>query len=922
MGDSSKKVVIETYQSKLLGMSEHQIRESEIALLVSELTGSLTEEQLKSVLHKNDNLQIKAAAGSGKTKTLVSLILHEIAKGVKPCDIIVFTFTQKAAGELLTRILSSAKRLFPDTDFDGMYIGTIHGWCLKYIENKRNISNFMILDELHTESLVLRLYDSIGVENYSGKKYPLGSEIFLGDMDIIWNEGVERISNIKAIAAFHSFRDLLQSNRMLSYGEMIFQAIEELHNDKNFACKLLCIDEYQDVNNIQVDLAQLMGEKGARIVAVGDHRQSIYQWRGSNPDRLLQMKDDFPNVQEFKLRHNFRSIDDIVRLANRFSFDFLEDDSDDEMIASRSRTDFERVIHVEVSDQKQQAIAIADSLLELHSKGVKWSDCAILMRSLRHGSFEIIEELTARGIPVGGPGANKGIHFVDSVFLPILDWLILASDIKESQEYLDTMEKASSELEAILDLKGSELDAFWRGINSWLEKIVKNNNESYDIRSGFYAFLAEAEILVSLEEEAYINGIALLSQFMRSVEEIYRRRIPGINRRKVVGILKELKFSIHRDLYSYGETVPVELESERVVLSTIHQAKGLEWNVVFLPNLNKGLMPLRNRPRFTKIEGNFSESYGTTLKEESRLFYVGITRARELLVLIGATGDGTKESSFSSSVRAAGIIAIKSSEFPNMIKKIKPHGWQSAYENYLRIGISDLLMFLECPFEYGLRKRAGIQPAIGQELGFGQGLHEVLRRRLEASGDWELQQFEIAAKQLVWLPYMSENDEAKNRKRIAIMAHEIQKLGLLKAKQKTELDVDIIWSNALLQGTIDGVIEEKDGSVLIRDWKSNIHEEFIERYNRQLQLYAIALEHKDVDVSSAEYIDVGASSKQGVVVKNGVDISMNTKHELRATIDLAISTISSGKFSPTPSKHSCGSCDMSSICKYKNVGAK
>lgn len=903
-------------------MEEANFDDLDLQLIVSELTDSLTEDQLNSVLHKNDNLQIKAAAGSGKTKTLVSLIMYEIARGVKPSDIIVFTFTEKAAGELLNRILSSAQKLFADKDFDGMYIGTIHGWCLKYLETNLNISNFMILDEIHTESLVLRLYDSIGVEDYSGKKYPLGSEIFLGDMDIIWNEGTERVTTERAIEAFGRFQDLLKNNRMLSYGEMIFQSIEILKNDLEFSCKLLCIDEYQDVNNIQVDLAQLIASKGARVVGVGDHRQSIYQWRGSNPDRLLQMKDDFADVKEFKLRHNFRSEDSIVQLANQFASDFLGDSPGDEMISSRSSFDYDRVLHVEVTDQKMQAMAIADSLLDLHVKGVKWSDCAILMRSLRHGSFEIIEELTARGIPVGGPGANKGIQFVETVFLPILDWLILASDKKDSQEYFDVMERASTELEAALSLDGQKLSDFWSAINNWLDRILKNNNESYDIRSGLYTFLSEAKILVSLEAEAVVNGIALLSQFMRSVEEIYRRRIPGINRRRVLGILKELKFSIQRDLYSYGETIPVELESERVVLSTIHQAKGLEWNVVFLPNLNQGLMPLRNRPRITKIDGDFSTKYGTTLREEARLFYVGITRARELLILLSAIGTGAKESVFRQSLKSTGVKSIRHDQFAGAVDTLNAEKWHSSYETFLRIGISDLLMFLECPFEFGLRKRAGIQPAIGQELGFGQGLHEVLRRRLEASEDWGLEQFEKTANELVWLPYMSESDEIRNRKRIADMALKIQQLGLLKAKQKTELDVDIVWSNALLQGTIDGVVEEIDGSVLIRDWKSNIHEEFIERYDKQLQLYAIALEHKNLDVSSAEYIDVGASSKQGKVVRNGVDISSDAKQKLRESVDVAISTIASGKFPPTPSNHSCGSCDMSNICKYKKSVSK
>jgi DNA helicase-2/ATP-dependent DNA helicase PcrA len=324
----------------------------------------------------------------------------------------------------------------------------------------------------------------------------------------------------------------------------------------------------------------------------------------------------------------------------------------------------------------------------------------------------------------------------------------------------------------------------------------------------------------------------------------------------------------------------------------------------------------------TKIDGDFSVNYGTTLKEEARLFYVGMTRARELLILLSSTGVGAKKSAFEQSISSRGITAITPSGFSKEVELLTTTNWKSSDETYLRIGISDLLMFLECPFEYGLRKRAGIQPAIGQELGFGQGLHEVLRRRLESMDDWAIEKFKETANELVWLPYMSESDEIRNREKIAEMALKIQQLGLLKAKQKTELDIDIVWSNALLQGTIDGVVEEVDGSVLIRDWKSNIHEEFIERYDKQLQLYAMALEDKNIDVSSAEYIDVGASSKQAKIVKKDVDISIDAKQELRGLVEVAISTIADGKFQPTPSAHSCGACDMSSICTYKKGGAK
>ena len=190
---------------------------------------SLLIEQQKPFSRSTRNAVILAAAGSGKTRTLVHLVANDIAKGIPPSDIIVFTFTTKAAEELLARIHLLTTEHFPETSLNGMYIGTIHAWCLKYLIEQSDYYNFTPIDELHIDALISRLYDILEIGGTYGLQYPRAIDRFIADVEIFFNENLtSKQVPVNISSSIERFIKVLRDNRLISFGSMIRYAIEHL----------------------------------------------------------------------------------------------------------------------------------------------------------------------------------------------------------------------------------------------------------------------------------------------------------------------------------------------------------------------------------------------------------------------------------------------------------------------------------------------------------------------------------------------------------------------------------------------------------------------------------------------------------------------------------------------------------------------
>jgi len=857
------------------------------------------------------------------------MIASDLVSGTKPSDIIAFTFTEKAADELLVRIHTLVKKNLPDLDLSNMYVGTIHGWCFQYLLEKPEFYNSTPLDELHTDVLISRLYDTLELEKSYGLSYPYGVTKFLSDLNLFYNEHLDFDdvpSKIKP--SIVAFIEITKKNRLMTYGEMIRSTVYHLGQEGPISeLKHLYIDEYQDVNPAQVELIKAMVQPATNISVVGDDMQCIYQWRGSDVGRIVNFPSEFKDASVHHLKSNYRSRPPIVELANAIANTVSVQDSRKAMAPKRIGDASQVVGWVSVDDVTEQAITIADIVTAYKKNGVPLNCISILLRSVYGSGRPIIDELIARGIDVECPILNRGGEFINDFLIPLFNWLRKEPIPPKSHE---DEQKIESEALAIWAAAqkwvGADIseEDFWLALEPWSEAIDQRKNEAYDIRNQLYRFLDACYIRIAPEDSNLMVGIGLASQIIRSVEEIHRRRLSGEARKTIRQTMSEAYFALIRNQETFGESMPINTNIDGVLITTIHQAKGLEWPIVIVPSLVERKFPIAHKGHGTSFDDSVALRYGTTVNDERRLFYVAITRARERLFLLDYSKNGhTKRSRFLDE------LALNTPIIQQDLSNIDPSIWRVASEDILdkekpplRVGLSDLLLYLECPFQFGLRRVAGIQPSIGDELGFGKGLHEIIQRRSESAKSWSEKELKDEVTRHVILPYMSKEMEIKFQKIAFERVKKLDSLGVIDSNVETEVPIEVIFDHGILSGTIDYLRNNGDGTQTIIDWKSNIHEKYRPRYEKQLQVYTYAIMKTGSSVRDAQMIDVGASSETGKIVSVGVNLSPEALDELIKALNIAVTNIVKGDYPANPIASSCDCCDMYRICLVRANGIK
>ena len=885
------------------------------------ISAAISEEQKIPFVSKKNRSSILASAGSGKTRTLTHLLAQDLCSGIPASAMVAFTFTEKAAEELLARIHVLRNERMPTVDLSGIFIGTIHSWCLQYIYTQPDYYNITPIDELHLDALVGRLYDVLKLKEIYKRPFPKAIEPFLADIEVFYNEHL-RLEEVPAVIrpALSSFIGILEANRLLTFGGMIRSATQHLtENGPLEELQSLYVDEYQDVNPAQTALIKAMVASNGKLRVVGDDLQSIYNWRGSDVRRILEFPNDFKPAEVFRLSKNYRSRPEVVTLANGVAEDIVLKDSQKVMQPGREKSGQKAIHWITTNSERDQAQAIVEIVKRFHSGGVPYSKIAILLRSVARAGRPIYEALQAETIPVECPLLSRGSAFIQEFLLPVLKWLRTEQREPRNSQEEQEQELAAHELwlSAAPWLAARTPDVvFWSALNRWHDLVREGKSSAYNVRSCLYDFLDECGVLIASTDRDLMVGTGIASQIIRSVEEIHRRRIRGQQRRSAVGVVSEVYFALIRNQESFGESLPVNQTAEGVVLTTVHQAKGLEWPVVCLPMLSRRRFPLPNRPAESSFPSFITERYGTKLDDERRLFYVAVTRARERLFLLDtAAANEKRRSTFLADLQQKGLLPEEGLSNPS------DAAWAIAAEDLrsdsrppIRVSLSDLLLYLECPYQFGLRRVTGLQPAVGDELGFGKGLHELLQRRAESDHRWNRREIADQAERHVHLPLGSEEAEQIAKRAIEERIAVLDRLGAFTGECQQELPVEVLLGNGIVTGVIDFVYTQQDGSLVVRDWKTSVHDEFIVRYGRQLQVYAHALRMQNKTVSGAELVDVAASIEAKRLVTKDVDISKATTSRLVKDCEQAVRAIQQGVFTPKPGVATCGSCDVRRIC--------
>jgi len=612
-----------------------------------DLTLGLNPEQKEAVEHHQGPLLILAGAGSGKTRVLthrVAWLIEE--KGVAPWSILAITFTNKAAKEMKERIekLVGAKAL-------DIWVGTFHACCVRIL--RREIErigfdrNFVIYDTSDQETLMKDCLNQLG---YNDKNFPpkqILAEIGRAKDELMGPESYAEMAGAdfrqrKVANLYVLYQRKLKANNALDFDDIIMHTIRVLGENPDVLqyyqnkFKYILVDEYQDTNTSQYTLVSMLSQQHKNICVVGDDDQSIYGWRGANIRNILEFEKDFKNCRVVKLEQNYRSTGNILSAANKV----IKNNYGRKNKTLWTKNDAGQLIRVfQAQDEREEAWYTASAIRkEVDSGTRKYGDFAILYR-LNAQSRVFEDAFMKTGVPYKIIGGHK---FYDR------------KEIKDIIAYLRVIYNPHDDisLKRIINVPK-------RGIG----KTTLDKAEQFAINNevSIYSILLEAHTIPDFARAAsklkdFIDKLARfrtiapqteLTEWIKTVIEesgiIQELQAEGTDEAKTrVENIREFQsvamefvrsseeenpsledFLAHISLVA--DTDNIEEQPDRVMLMTMHSAKGLEFPVVFLAGMEEGLFP-----SYRSI-GEEKE-----MEEERRLCYVGITRAREQLFLTHA----------------------------------------------------------------------------------------------------------------------------------------------------------------------------------------------------------------------------------------------------------------------------------------------
>jgi ATP-dependent DNA helicase pcrA len=585
---------------------------------------TLTIEQQEAIMEIERNLQIIACAGSGKTEVITRRIANILnsRSDIKPENIVAFTFTEKAAESMRKRIENILGSKFVK-EMDKMYIGTIHGFCYRILTKyTEKFKEYRVLDTAKSYLFISRYSIKCGIKSLGLEPWENNIDLFLKCIDKM----IDNYDHIKEWTheqrnAFEKYTNCLYSNNYIDFSLIIFETLQQIDTNIKVCeylsqIKYLVVDEYQDVNDLQERLISYIGKLGANLCVVGDDDQTIYQFRGSNANNIISFSSRYENVHQVRLEKNFRSSHGIVDVAE--SVIHNNKNRITKKMASEVLNMESTIMVKRYLNKEKQFYAIAEKVKKIHLSGIPYKEIAILVRKRKIIPY-IVEALEYAQIPYETDGVEK--FFKNEYF----------------NRFIIT-------LQTLIDIDKAKLYECWNDI---VDKEKFNSGFRYLRRSSREARIPLKEIMVIfcekicfLDDNAddieirriYFDGIL---KILSDYDEIYGDRMLTS---RVDGVLTFIE-NRATDRYSYKNFNITEKAMDMVQIMTIHKSKGLEFNTVFLPELQQGEFPASNMggTQYYHVLGGFFEEnkhkYQSDLEDERKLFYVAVTRAKQNLFM-------------------------------------------------------------------------------------------------------------------------------------------------------------------------------------------------------------------------------------------------------------------------------------------------
>ena len=668
---------------------------------------TLNERQKEAVNITDGPLLVLAGAGSGKTKVLTTKVAKLIIDNkIDPSNILAITFTNKAAKEMKQRILS----MVGDIGYK-IQISTFHSFGLnilkKHYDKLKLSKNFTILDSDDSSILIKNiLKDMNSDENYKAIKNIISNNKNALIDSYEYERFVSNDFEELVLEVYRKYENRLIKNNSVDFDDLLmlpivlFKKHPDILKEYQEQYKYILIDEYQDTNEAQYLLTKMISAKYKNICVVGDDSQSIYSWRGSNYKNILNFEKDYPNCKTVFLEQNYRSTKTIINASN----DLIKNN-----INRKDKnlwTDNEEGIKIEYKraiDEKDEAYYVVSEINKLLDNGSKLSDIAILYRTNAQ-SRNLEDELLLNNIPYKVVGS---VYFYNRkeikdlmAYLKLIynkdDDVSLTRIINVPRRKIGkvTIDKLVSKAN---DLNCSMYDAIDSGKELEFKEIIeflRENKDNYTLTNFIDLILEKTGIIKELEDENTIEA---------------QTRIENLNEFKSIAYQFEEKYGIisleeFLNEISLVSDITEYKDNEAITLMTIHSAKGLEFNNVFIVGLEESIFP-----HFNSFESNDS------LEEERRLCYVAITRAKKRLWLVNALSRtiygnkiSNKESRFIKEIDSK-YFNIKTSNVKvnnvddSIEYKVGEHIYFDTYGEGVIVGIKDKILTVAFKHPYGIK---------------------------------------------------------------------------------------------------------------------------------------------------------------------------------------------------------------------------
>ena len=824
-----------------------------------------------------------------------------------------------------------------------MFVGTIHAFCLELLKSESpKYLKYEVLNEVQQRLFVDRhskqsgLTASTDLTGAALKRYR-DTPYYISALSILREAELEypNLKDCSIVDGLETYGQLLEENSYLDYSSILEAAVDVLTNDNALRerltkrIKYAIVDEYQDVNPVQEAIVWSLHELGARICVVGDDDQTIYQWRGSDVENILTFDKRYPAVKQIPLEENFRSSDGIVETARTFIEQNTkrllkamkpkgaQDDEPGDIVALRFATPEEEALYVVATAQALRGVAFTEDESE---RGLSWSDMAVLLRSVKANAEPITAALQAAGIPFVVTGMTNLFGTAEAEAARQLFYFI--------GSHAGVDEAAVEQAWNVANL-GVDAAALQSAIKmAAAAKVALTDSDQkrwgqYSIQRVFLNFLDEAGIreerVPGGRGEVVFYNLGKFSQLISDFEAIHFHSKPP---EKYASFADFLQYRAE-DAYPEGWQENQYANPDAMRIMTVHQAKGMQWPVVFMPALLRNRFPAagvggRNVWHLLPRNGVKGQPrFQGTIEDERRLFYVAMTRSQKFLHLTWAPIAGKNNRYVRASEFWDDILASKyvKRRLPDYSARNRQTPRARASVANVIFSFSDLKYFFECPYQFKLRVLYGFNAPIHEALGYGKSLHDALAEVharairgdvADVSEAHRLVQMHLHAP----YAYPALRQQLEASAEVVVRNYLNDNAKVFNKIEFSEKQIEISLGDGVsVVGRIDLVRRIDTGETTIVDLKSTDRAQAEDVTETQLHVYALG--YQDLTGRRPDYVEIYELDERKRKPRSvDDDFIADVKIKVRGAAD----ALRTNTLLTAPSVKKCSACDYRGMC--------